>query len=282
MLLDGKALRDKLLLELKEKIDTYAIKPILAVILVGHNPASELYVKNKQKVANSIGIETKLIRMPDNVSQECLLAQIDELNKDTTVTAILVQLPLPEHMSVNAVIDKILPKKDVDCFTNENLGRLYSNNNPFIYPCTPKGIVSLIDEYNIDVSGKKVVVIGRSNIVGKPIAHMLSNRDATVTLCHSKTQNLTNITRDADIVVTAVGKTLLTGNDIKNGAVVINVGQYVDLNGKICGDIDFESVSSIAGYVTPIVGGTGPMTILSLMQNTLVLFELQNGKFYLE
>jgi len=130
--------------------------------------------------------------------------------------------------------------------------------------------------------GKKVVVIGRSNIVGKPIAHMLSNRDATVTLCHSKTQNLTNITRDADVVITAVGKTLLTGNDIKNGAVVINVGQYVDLNGKICGDIDFESVSSIAGYVTPIVGGTGPMTILSLMQNTLVLFELQNGKFYLE
>ncbi|MCQ2562420.1 MAG: bifunctional 5,10-methylenetetrahydrofolate dehydrogenase/5,10-methenyltetrahydrofolate cyclohydrolase [Alphaproteobacteria bacterium] len=274
ILLDGKSLRDNILCELKEKLNKYHKQPCLAVILVGNDPASELYVKNKQKAADIVGIKTMLVRLESNVSQTEINTVIQKLNNDADINAILIQLPLPKHLNINEIIDLISPLKDVDCFTNENTGRLYANNLPIVYPCTPMGIIKLIEHYDIDLTGKNAVVIGRSNIVGRPIAHMLSQKNATVTLCHSKTKNLSDITKQADLLVVAVGKTIITKNDIKQDSIIINVGQHIE-NNKVCGDIDFEKVSQKASYITPIVGGTGPMTIACLMINVINLFEIQ-------
>ena len=272
-ILDGKKLRDKIFEDLKNKIDKMEKKPTLAVILVGENPASQIYVRNKKKTAEKLGINSLSIEYPADISEKELVAKIEELNNDKNVTAILVQLPLPKHINKNKVIDAILPQKDVDGLTPYNLGKLFSGEKPYVYPCTPKGILLLLDEYNIELDGKNIVVIGRSNLVGKPVAQMLLNRNATVTMCHSHTKNLSEITKTADIVVSAVGKNVIGEKMLKSNCVVIDVGIFRDENGKISGDVDFENVSKVTAYISPVPGGVGPMTIASLMLNTVELAE---------
>lgn len=272
-ILDGKKLRDKIFENLKDKIDKMKKKPTLAVILVGENPASQIYVRNKKKTAEKLGINSLSIEYPADISEKELVAKIEELNNDKNVTAILVQLPLPKHINKNKVIDAILPQKDVDGLTPYNLGKLFSGEKPYVFPCTPKGILLLLDEYNIELDGKNIVVIGRSNLVGKPVAQMLLNRNATVTMCHSHTKNLSEITKTADIVVSAVGKNVIGEKMLKSNCVVIDVGIFRDENGKISGDVDFENVSKVTAYISPVPGGVGPMTIASLMLNTVELAE---------
>ena len=271
IILDGKMLRDKIFESLKAKLDKMQQKPTLAVILVGENPASQIYVRNKKKTAEKLGINSLSIEYPSDISEEELLNKIKELNSDEKVTAILVQLPLPAHINKNRIIDAILPQKDVDCLTPYNLGKLFSGEEPYVYPCTPKGILLLLDEYNIKLEGKNIVVVGRSNLVGKPVAQMLLKRNATVTMCHSHTQNLSEITKTADIIVSAVGKKVIGEKMLKSDCVVIDVGIFRDENGKISGDVDFENVSKTAAYISPVPGGVGPMTIASLMLNTVEL-----------
>ena len=273
IILDGKKLRNKILDNLKNKISSFQIKPKLVVILVGNNPASMIYVGNKQKCAQEIGIISEVINYPSNVTETELISKIQELNEDISVNAILVQLPLPEHISKTKIIETIKPEKDVDGFTNYNFGKLFSGDEPFVYPCTPKGILLLLDEYGIELEGKNAVVIGRSNIVGYPMSQMLLRRNATVTVCHSHTKNLPQITKTADIVVSAVGKNIIKGEMLKNNCVVIDVGIFKDESGKLHGDVDFDSSSKIASYISPVPGGVGPMTIASLMLNTVELFE---------
>ncbi|MBE7710247.1 MAG: bifunctional 5,10-methylenetetrahydrofolate dehydrogenase/5,10-methenyltetrahydrofolate cyclohydrolase [Cyanobacteria bacterium SIG32] len=275
IILDGKNLRDKILAELKEKIDTYEKKPTLVVILVGENPASQIYVNNKKKTAEKIGINSIVLNYPENTTEQELLNKINELNNDNEVTAILVQLPLPKHISKENIINAIDPKKDVDGFTPYNFGKLFSGEKPYVYPCTPKGILLLLKEYNIEVSGKHVVIIGRSNIVGRPLSQMMLNENATVTVCHSHTKNLSEITKTADVIISAVGKNIIEGEKmLKSGCVVVDVGIFKDSTGRTRGDVDFESASKIASYISPVPGGVGPMTITSLMLNTVELFEI--------
>ena len=271
IILDGKKLRDKIFESLKAKLDKMSEKPTLAVILVGENPASQIYVRNKKKTAEKLGINSLSIEYPADISENELLSKIQELNNDKNITAILVQLPLPEHINKNKIIDAILPQKDVDGLTPYNLGKLFSGEEPYVYPCTPKGILLLLDEYNIELDGKNVVVVGRSNLVGKPVAQMLLKRNATVTMCHSHTKNLSGITKTADIVVSAVGKNVIGEKMLKSNCVVIDVGIFRDENGKLSGDVDFENVSKISAYISPVPGGVGPMTIASLMLNTVEL-----------
>ena len=271
IILDGKKLRDKIFESLKAELDKMSEKPTLAVILVGENPASQIYVRNKKKTAEKLGINSLSIEYPADISENELLSKIQELNNDKNITAILVQLPLPEHINKNKIIDAILPQKDVDGLTPYNLGKLFSGEEPYVYPCTPKGILLLLDEYNIELDGKNVVVVGRSNLVGKPVAKMLLKRNATVTMCHSHTKNLSEITKTADIVVSAVGKNVIGEKMLKSNCVVIDVGIFRDENGKISGDVDFENVSKISAYISPVPGGVGPMTIASLMLNTVEL-----------
>lgn len=278
VILDGKKLRDKLMDNLKIQVDKLSKKPTLAVILVGENPASKIYVNNKKKTAEKIGINSIIINYPSNVTEKELLDKIQELNNDTTITAILVQLPLPEHINKSNVINAISPVKDVDGFTAENSGKLFTGQKPYAYPCTPKGILLLLDEYGIQLEGKQVVIVGRSNIVGKPLAVMMLNRNATVTVCHSKTKNLSDIIKTADILVSAVGEKLIEDSMMKDDSVVIDVGIFKDENGKTRGDVDFENVSKKVSYISPVPGGVGPMTITSLMLNTVELFELQNKR----
>lgn len=271
IILDGKKLRDKIFENLKQKLNNMSEKPTLAVILVGDDPASQIYVKNKKKTAENLGINSIVINYPSNISEKILLDKIQELNNDNKITAILVQLPLPKHIDKFKIIDAIAPEKDVDGLTPYNSGKLFSGEEPYVYPCTPKGILLLLDEYNIELEGKHVVVIGRSNLVGKPVAQMLLNRNATVTMCHSHTKNLSDITKTADIVVSAVGKNIIGEKMLKSDCVVVDVGIFKDVNGKICGDVDFASASKIAAYISPVPGGVGPMTIASLMLNTVEL-----------
>ena len=271
IILDGKKLRDKIFESLKAELDKMSEKPTLAVILVGENPASQIYVRNKKKTAEKLGINSLSIEYPADISEKELLSKIQELNNDKNITAILVQLPLPEHINKNKIIDAILPQKDVDGLTPYNLGKLFSGEEPYVYPCTPKGILLLLDEYNIELDGKNIVVVGRSNLVGKPVAQMLLKRNATVTMCHSHTKNLSEITKTADIVVSAVGKNVIGEKMLKSNCVVIDVGIFRDENGKISGDVDFENVSKISAYISPVPGGVGPMTIASLMLNTVEL-----------
>ena len=273
IILDGKKLRDKIFENLKTKIDNMPAKPTLAVILVGDNPASKIYVNTKKKTAEKLGINSLVIEYPKTTTEKELLSKIKELNEDSSITAILVQLPLPEQINKFNVIEAINPKKDVDGLTFYNSGKLFTGEVPYVYLCTPKGILLLLDEYKIELEGKHVVVIGRSNLVGKPVAQMLLNRNATVTTCHSKTKNLAEITKTADILISAVGKNVVGEKYIKNDCVVIDVGIFRDEDGKIRGDVDFESVSQKTSYISPVPGGVGPMTIASLMMNTVELFK---------
>ena len=270
-ILDGKKLRDKIFVGLKAKLDKMPVKPTLAVILVGENPASQIYVRNKKKTAENLGINSLVLEYPENATEKEILEKIQELNNDQNVTAILVQLPLPKHINKNVIVDAISPQKDVDGLTPYNLGKLFAGEEPYVYPCTPKGILLLLDEYNIELEGKHAVVIGRSNLVGKPVAQLLLKRNATVTMCHSHTKNLIDIIKTADIVVSAVGKNVVgEKNIIKNNCVIVDVGIFRDENGKVRGDVDFDKVSP--EYISPVPGGVGPMTIASLMLNTVELF----------
>lgn len=255
--------------ELKEK----GKETGLAVIVAGNNPASRIYVDNKKKDCEYIGINSYEYALPEDVTQDEVLKLIETLNNDDKIDGMIVQLPLPKHIDEEKVIKTISPKKDVDAFHPENVGKIMIGNYGFL-PCTPAGITELLKEYNIETKGKNAVVIGRSNIVGKPMALLLINADATVTVCHSKTQNLSEITKKADILVVAIGKAkFVTADMVKEGAVVVDVGMDRDENGKLCGDVDFESVSQKASYITPVPGGVGPMTRAILMKNAVTASE---------
>lgn len=271
IILDGKKLRDKIFEDLKLKISKMTKKPSLAVVLVGDDEASQIYVNTKKKTAEKLGINSVVIKYPENISENKLLEKIRELNSSENISAILIQLPLPSHINKFKIINEICPEKDVDGLTTFNSGKLFSGEIPYAYPCTPKGIMLLLDEYDIELEGKHVVIIGRSNLVGKPLAQMLLEKNATVTVCHSKSKNIENIIKTADIVVSAVGKNVIGEKILKNNCVVIDVGIFKDEFGKVRGDIDFENVSKIASYITPVPGGVGPMTIASLMLNTVEL-----------
>ncbi len=274
IILDGKKLNEKILSGLRERVKSLPQKPTLVVILVGNNPSSEIYVNNKKKTAQSLGINSIVLNYPTDVSEKEIINKIEELNKDPEVSAILVQMPLPKHINKHNVINAICPKKDVDGFTPENFGRLFSDQKPYVYPCTPKGILLLLDEYGIEIEGKHVAIIGRSLIVGKPLVQMMLNRNATVSVCHSRTENLAQITKTADIVVSAVGKKIVGEKLLKSGCVVVDVGIFKDESGKTTGDVDFENVSKVASYISSVPGGVGPMTIAALMLNTVELAEL--------
>lgn len=271
-LIDGKQLAQKRREEIKqavEELKTQGITPGLAVILVGEDPASQVYVRNKEKACHEVGFYSEVHRLPEDTSQEDLLNLIDRLNNDEKIHGLLVQLPVPKHIDEKAVIHAISPKKDVDGFLPENLGSLLIGE-PAFEPCTPKGCIDLIKESGIDITGKKAVVVGRSNIVGKPVAMMLLRENATVTICHSKTRNLKEELLAADIVVAAIGRAnFITGDMIKDGAVVIDVGINRLPDGKMAGDVDRASLEGRDCWLTPVPGGVGPMTITMLMKNTL-------------
>ncbi|MED2033898.1 bifunctional methylenetetrahydrofolate dehydrogenase/methenyltetrahydrofolate cyclohydrolase FolD [Bacillus thuringiensis] len=251
------------------KLKEQGIVPGLAVILVGEDPASRSYVKGKEKGCEQVGIYSELIELPETITEERLLAEIDRLNGDDRINGILVQLPLPKHIEEKAIIERISPEKDVDGFHPISVGRMMTGQDTFL-PCTPHGIVELVKETNLDISGKHVVVIGRSNIVGKPVGQLFLNENATVTYCHSKTQNMKELSKLADILIVAVGRPkMITADYIKEGAVVIDVGVNRLETGKLCGDVDFDNVLNVAGYITPVPRGVGPMTITMLLHNTV-------------
>lgn len=239
------------------------------MVIVGDNPASRVYVNNKKKACEYVGFESYEYALPEETTEEELLNLVEKLNNDEKVNGILVQLPLPEHINEEAVINKISPLKDVDAFHPQNVGKIMTGDYDFL-PCTPAGVMELIKESGIDVCGKECVVLGRSNIVGKPQAMLLLHSNGTVTICHSRTQNLKEVTKRADILVAAIGKEkFVTADMVKEGAVVIDVGINRMADGKLCGDVDFEAVKEVAGAITPVPGGVGPMTIAMLMKNTL-------------
>ena len=275
-ILDGKALAAEIRSEVKTQVAALAEKGVstaLAVILVGDDSASQVYVRNKIKACADTGIRSLELRMPAETTQQQLLAKIAELNADENVDGILVQLPLPKQINADAVISAIDPAKDVDGFHVANAGALVTGKQGFV-PCTPFGVMRLIEKSGVDPRGKSAVIVGRSNIVGKPMALLLLAADATVTVAHSRTPDLCAVTRNADILVAAVGRAKLIKADmVKPGAVVIDVGMNRDENGKLCGDVDFSEVKAIAGSITPVPGGVGPMTITSLLQNTLTAAE---------
>lgn len=258
---------------LKEK----GVTPGLAVIIVGDDSASQVYVRNKEKACAETGMYSEKYALPAETTQEELLNLVKELNSKKEISGILCQLPLPSHLNSDIVINAIDPIKDVDAFHPVNVGKIMIGDYAFL-PCTPAGVMELIKSAGVDPEGKNCVVVGRSNIVGKPMAMLLLHKNATVTICHSKTVNLAEITKQADILVAAVGRAkFITGDMIKPGAVVIDVGMNRDENGKLCGDVDFESAEKIAGAITPVPGGVGPMTIAMLMENTLTAAKIQNA-----
>ncbi|MGM9994136.1 MAG: bifunctional 5,10-methylenetetrahydrofolate dehydrogenase/5,10-methenyltetrahydrofolate cyclohydrolase [Candidatus Avigastranaerophilus sp.] len=276
-ILDGKGLASQITGELKEKVSTLSKKPKLAVILVGNNPASQIYVKNKSIKAQNIGFESLVINLPEESSEENILEHIYILNEDDNVNAILVQLPLSPHINKQRILEAIDPIKDVDGFTSYNFGRLALGYKPYALPCTPKGIIRLLEEYNIPLEGKNVLIIGRSNIVGKPLFFMLQQKNATVTLAHSKTKDIKSQAKQADIIISAIGKPkYLSADFIKKDAIIIDVGISRTQDG-IAGDVDFEKVKSTASYITPVPGGVGPMTIAMLMENTFELYQYQRA-----
>lgn len=279
-ILDGKALAAEIRSEVKTQVVALAEKGVctaLAVILVGDDSASQVYVRNKIKACADTGIRSLEFRMPAETTQQELLAKIAELNADDSVDGILVQLPLPEQINADAVISAIAPSKDVDGFHVANAGALVTGKQGFV-PCTPFGVMRLIKKSGVDPRGKSAVIVGRSNIVGKPMALLLLAADATVTVAHSRTPDLSAVTRNADILVAAVGRAKLIKADmVKPGAVVIDVGMNRDENGKLCGDVDFSEVKAIAGSITPVPGGVGPMTIAMLMQNTVLAAQMRRG-----
>lgn len=270
--IDGKGIAQKTLayIEKEHKLlkDKYGRAAGLAVIMAGDNPASEIYVKNKIKACETAGIYSGTIKLDENVTEKDLIEEIEKLNKDDKIDGILVQLPLPAHIDELKIINAISPEKDVDGFHSVNLGKMIIGDKTGFLPCTPYGIMQLLDEYGIDPAGKDTVIIGRSNIVGKPAAILFIEKSATVQVCNTKTKNIKDKIRNADIVIAAVGvPNFIKGEDIKEGAVVIDVG-INRVNGKLCGDVDYEEVSEKAGYITPVPGGVGPMTIASLIKNT--------------
>ncbi|RAN91001.1 bifunctional methylenetetrahydrofolate dehydrogenase/methenyltetrahydrofolate cyclohydrolase [Bacillus sp. SRB_28] len=272
VIIKGNEVAEKKRAQLKEKVvklKEQGIVPGLAVILVGEDPASRSYVKGKEKGCEQVGIYSELIELPETITEERLLVEIDRLNGDDRINGILVQLPLPKHIEEKAIIERISPEKDVDGFHPISVGRMMTGQDTFL-PCTPHGILELVKETNLDISGKHVVVIGRSNIVGKPVGQLFLNENATVTYCHSKTQNIKELSKLADILIVAVGRPkMVTADYIKEGAVVIDVGVNRLETGKLCGDVDFDNVLDVAGYITPVPKGVGPMTITMLLHNTV-------------
>lgn len=271
-IIDGKAIAGKKREELKqavEKLKAKGITPGLAVILVGDDPASQTYVRNKEKACKEVGIYSLLLKYEANITEEFLLAKIKELNENKEIHGILVQLPLPDQINPKVVIEAIHPDKDVDGFHPLNVGKLLTGEDTFI-PCTPLGIIEMLKEIHIDLTGKHAVVIGRSNIVGKPMGQLLLGENATVTYCHSKTVDLPSITRQADVLVSAIGQAnRITADYVKEGAVVIDVGMNRNQEGKLCGDVLYDEVKNKASYITPVPGGVGPMTITMLLANTV-------------
>ena len=276
MILDGKQLSQKLKDEMRQEVDAlaqkYGRRPCLMVVIVGNNPASQSYVRGKIKATEYVGFDGSLVSLPEDVTEDALIAEIERLNQNELVDGILVQLPLPKHISEDRVIAAISPEKDVDGFHATNVARLWLNQ-PCIVPCTPKGVIVMLDRAGIEITGKNAVVVGRSNIVGKPVAKLLLDRNATVTIAHSRTKNLKEVCRQADILVAAVGRPqMLTADYIKPGAAVIDVGINRLEDGRLVGDVDFEGAKEIAGAITPVPGGVGPMTITMLMRNTIECF----------
>lgn len=271
-IIDGKAAADRLRADIKsevEQLKATGLTPGLAVVLVGDDPASQVYVSNKEKACANAGIYSKTYRLPAETSQWEMISLVGKLNADRDIHGILVQMPLPAHIDESAVIEAISPAKDVDAFHPVNVGKIMIGEYDFL-PCTPAGIVHLIKETGVPIQGSDCVVVGRSNIVGKPMAMLLLHENATVTICHSRTKNLAEKTRSADILVSAVGKAgFITADMIKPGAVVIDVGMNRDAQGKLCGDVDFGAAEKVAGHITPVPGGVGPMTITMLLENTL-------------
>lgn len=270
VILDGKETARRVRETLKDKVKELRqnnIFPKLAVIMVGEDPASKIYVRNKSKACEELGIEYEEFLLKENTTQKQLIDLIQELNKRQDITGILLQSPIPKHLNINEAFKAIIPEKDVDGFNPINVGKLALGQETVI-SCTPFGVIKLLEEYNIPIEGKNAVIIGRSNVVGKPMLHCLLNKNATVTICHSRTKNLSEITKTADILVTAIGKAkFITKDMVKPDAVVIDVGINRNEEGKVCGDVDFEEVQKIASYITPVPGGIGPMTIAMLMTN---------------
>ena len=289
-LLDGKAIAKRIEAELAEQVAEFiqnnAVVPKLAAVLVGEDAASQVYVRSKRRACERVGMESELYQMPDTTDQDTLLERISQLNKDNSVSGILIQLPLPKQIEPHRVLDAISPWKDVDTFHPENVGRL-TQGRPRFLPCTPHGVQQLLHRYEIEVAGKHVVVLGRSDIVGKPLAIMLSQRssalgaaaaNATVTMCHSRTQNLSAVTRTADILVAAIGRPkFVTAEMVQPGAVVVDVGVNRTDQGLV-GDVDFDAVRELASYITPVPGGVGPLTITMVLQNTLLAASLQTTR----
>ncbi len=282
-IIDGKAVAGRIKEEIKNKIRERGIKPALAVILVGDDPASAVYVNNKKKACEFCGIESRSYELPSDTTEEELLSLIDRLNKDKNINGILVQLPVPEHIDPDKVIEAISPLKDVDGFSTQSVGALSVGKKGFV-PCTPAGIIELLHSYDVEISGKNCVVMGRSNIVGKPAAMLLLRENGTVTVTHTKTREIKEITGKADILIVAVGKPrMIDESYIKDGAVIIDVGIHrldpgENEGRKLCGDVDFDSVYDKASLITPVPGGVGPMTIAMLMKNTLLAFDMQDGR----
>lgn len=278
-IINGKIVAQKLRGDIAEEISKFkaehGITPGLAVIVVGNDPASAVYVRNKHKACLDVGIESYQIELPQETTEEELLAKIEALNSDDSVNGILVQLPLPKHIDQERVINTILPEKDVDAFHPINVGKIMIGNYSFL-PCTPAGVMELLKHYNITIQGKDCVVIGRSNIVGKPMSMLLMEKNGTVTVCHSKTQNISEICQRADIIVVAIGKPeFLRADMIKPGAVIIDVGINRTEDGRLVGDVAFDEVCNIASAVTPVPGGVGPMTITMLLKNTITAAKMQ-------
>lgn len=278
-IINGKAVAQKVKIDVAEEVNKLRKNGViigLAVIIVGDNQASRIYVNNKKKACAEVSIHSKEYALPETTSQSELIELISNLNNDDSINGILVQLPLPKHIDEKAVIEAIDPLKDVDAFHEINVGKIMIGDYSLL-PCTPAGIIELLDSQNIEIEGKHCVIVGRSNIVGKPMAMLLLHRNGTVTICHSKTKNLKEICLNADILIAAVGKAkFITSDMIKKDAVVIDVGMNRDENGKLCGDVDFDNVEKIVSYITPVPGGVGPMTIAMLMKNTVTAASLQS------
>ena len=279
-IIDGKAVSAKVKAEVRkeaEELKKQGIEIGLAVVIVGNNSASRVYVNNKKKACEEVGFNSYEYALPEENTEAELLELVEKLNNDDKVNGILVQLPLPKQINENSIINAIRPEKDVDAFHPENVGHIMIGDFSFL-PCTPAGVMELIAETGVDVCGKSCVVIGRSNIVGKPMAMLLLHKHGTVTICHSRTKDLAEVCRNADILVAAVGKAkFVTPDMIKEGAVVIDVGMNRDENGKLCGDVDYDACFDKAGYITPVPGGVGPMTIAMLMKNTLTAAKIKNN-----
>ncbi len=274
-IIDGKAVSQKVKDEIRAEIERDGLSIGLAVVIVGNNQASRVYVNNKKKACEVCGIKSYEYALPEETTEEQLLELVDTLNEDKNINGILVQLPLPKQINEEKIIERISPEKDVDAFHATNVGKIMIGNYAFL-PCTPAGVMELIHSTGTEISGKECVVIGRSNIVGKPMAMLLLHENATVTICHSRTKDLAEVCRRADILVSAVGKAdFVTADMVKDGAVVIDVGMNRNAEGKLCGDVKYDEVEPKASYITPVPGGVGPMTIAMLMKNTLMAKKLQ-------